>query len=152
MALNDFVIVDGGGTTQPTRKFYVRAGTTVINPGEPVIVDAGNPNYVIAAPNGASSTSVWAGAVAASTSDQTASADGSVFVYDDPNMVIRGKAKVKANLTTAILLDKVVLSLVGGVYTVDESTVANGVLRIVDFDATNGTVDFKLARSARYDN
>lgn len=152
MAKADFSVVETSTKNNPTRSFSVQAGATPILVGEPVIVDGGNPGYVIAAPDGAGSTSSFAGLVAASDSTQTASADGIVTVYDDPEIIVRGKATTPANLPVANKLTKVTIDLTGGVYTFDEDDTVNGVATIVDFDTTAGTVDVRLARSARYDN
>lgn len=151
MALNDFFPVEANDLTYKNSPYDVQAGATAILPGEPVIQDAGNPSYVIRAANGASSTATWIG-VAASASTQTASADGQIFVIDDPQVTFRGKATTPANLVQAIKNTKVTLDLTGSSYTVDENDTTNGTFVIKDFNAGAGTVDFRMAAIDHIDN
>lgn len=151
MALNNFYVVDPNDQFPKTRRYEVQAGATTILPGEPVIQDAGNPSFVIAAADGASNADVWVG-VAASESTQSATADGEVFVYDDPKVVFKGEATTAANLTQTVLNTKVTVDLTGAEYTVDEDDTTNGVLTIKAFDAAAGTVDFTISGSAHLDN
>ncbi len=151
MALNDFFSVDPNGTGTRTRRYDVQTGATTILPGEPVIQDPANPSFVIAAPDGASNTSEWIG-VAATTSTASATADGEVYVIDDPMVVYRANALVPANLVQTMVNTKVVVNLTAGAYTVDESDVTNGVLTVKAIDTANGTVDFRISKSATLDN
>lgn len=145
MALNDFFAIDPNDQGSKTRVYDVIANTTVILPGEPVIQNAGNPSFVAAAGNGASNSATWIG-IAATTSTQTASANGQVYVIDDPKVVYRAKATTPANLAQTILNTKVTLDLAGGVYKVDEDDTTNGTLTIKDFNATEGTVDVQMSQ------
>jgi len=151
MAKNDFFAVDPVDRGSNTVKYEVQAGATTIQPGEPVIQDAGNPSYVIAAADGASNADVWIG-VAATESTQSASADGEVYVIDFAATTYTAKATTPANLTQTILNTKVTVDLNSGVYTVDELDTTNGVLTIKGFDAEDGTVDVQISQSAHISN
>lgn len=114
----------------------VKSGTTgSIQPGMLVIKDGSNAGYVAAAPDGTASPSVIVG-VAASTSTETASADGTVDVYYDDVLWVEIYAKTPANLVQSMLYSKYILDVTGGNYTLDQATTTNGFITMMDFDNT----------------
>ena len=157
MALSDFQVLDpkGDGAGVPSSKYQTKAGNTAILPGEFVVQGTGgDEEYVVAAADGASTTQVWIG-IAASEDTVTASADGEVYVYDNPEYIYRGKPTTPANLAPSIINSKVTLDVDGnGRQTVDETDTTNGVLTIKGFDATAGeeTIDIQVSASATLAN
>ena len=117
-----------------TFKLPVKSGTaSSILPGYLVIKDGGNAGYVKAAPDATASTSVILG-VAASTSTETAAADGTVDIITAPTLMVKLKAKTPANLTAAMPFAVYILDVTGGAYTLDQGTTVNGIFRLVSFD------------------
>lgn len=162
MSLGDFAIKDLGGLScAPTTRYRVAAGSTTINAGEPVKVTTADGAYVVRSADAEplTSTPTFAG-IAASTSTQTAGADGVVDVYGPTtNMVFRGNAKVATAVDTdaeliGLLNNRVVFDLTGAVFTVDESFAVNAVngLVIVGGDILTGKVDFVVRNSVLYRN
>jgi len=159
MAKNDVHIIDTGGLdVVPTRTFlvedYTNSSSTQILVGEPVRVSGHEGgNYVIKLATGepAIGTDIFVG-IAASNDTATSSADGTVSVWLPlPGVVYRCKATTKANLATGIELDTVTFDLTSTTYTVDENEGTDENvhgLRIVDFDASAGTVDFEIKINA----
>jgi len=155
MAKGDVKIVDTGGYAQiPVRTFVVddltTTSDTVIYPGEPVkIYGEEDGNYVVHLATGDPEigTDIMVG-IAASTSTATATAEGTVDVYMPlPGVVYRCKATTSTNLADGILLDTVCFDLTSTTFTVDEDEGSDEnvhPLRIVDYDATAGTVDFMI--------
>ena len=143
--LNDFRPVDSSAGNSIAHTYAVKAGAaSTIKAGEMVIKDGSNAGYVSAAADGASNSSVWVG-VAASTSTETATADGTVEVYDNPMTVFRGKPTTAANLARAIVFTQVTLD-VGSVYqTIDENDTSSGTFIITDYNTDEGTIDFRFA-------
>lgn len=120
----------------PAVGFKVKSGTAgSIVPGALVIKDGSNAGYAKAASDGTASTSVILG-VAADTSDETASDDGNIHVISAPVLLVSLKAKTPASLATALLLDKYVLDVTSGNYTLDQGTSTNGIFRLMDYDNT----------------
>ena len=145
MSLGDFHVVDTGNGEAPVAHRYITdAGQGAINAGEWVIRDASEPEYVDIAADGAANSATWVG-VAATTATHTASADGEVWVYDDPNYVFRGLPTTSSNLADTLLNDQVTLDVTAGAHTVDENDTTNGTLRIVGYDSSAGTIDVKMA-------
>lgn len=157
MSLGDIQIVKTGGLTNvPTYKYRVQAGATTINAGEPVKIATAGAAYVVRSADAepVTGTPTFVG-IAATTSTQTASADGVVEVYRPvQGVVFRAAAKVKTAIDTdaevlTILNNRTVFDLTGSVYTLDESAADAGTngLIVVDADPVKGTVDFEVRAS-----
>lgn len=146
MSVGDFWVVDtGNGEVPVARRYQTKANNTAINAGEWVIQGTGGDvEYVTVAANGAADTAVWVG-VAASNDTVTTSADGEVWVYDNPNYVFRGLAATSGNLATTVINTQVTLDVTSSQHLVDENDVSNGTLLILGYDAERGTVDVKMA-------
>lgn len=129
------------------------AASTAILVGEPLKL---NGNYVVplADAEPVVGSEVVAG-IAASDSNHTASADGTIQVYlPSDSIVWECEATTPANMDTvseltAILNDKVTFDLVAGKYTVDENEGdgATSGLRIVGGDISTGLVYFVIRQS-----
>lgn len=160
MSLNDIKVVTTGGLgALPTYKFSVQAGATTIYAGEPVKI--GTAPYVIplADAEPVTGTPTLIG-IAATTSTQTATANGIVEVYlPTSGAVFRASAKSSAAVDTqaeidALKLKRVILDLTSSVYTVDTAAsdaATNGII-IVDGDPVNKTVDFRIKSVALFTN
>src|ERR1041385_5082343 len=129
MSLGNFVPQDVAGLSAlPTMRWLTAAGTTVINAGEPVCQTAAGSKYAIAAGDGTPviGTDIVLG-IAATTSTQTASADGEVYVYIPmPGVTFAGQAKLATAVDTQAEIDaltgkRVVWDLTAGVYTIDSA-------------------------------
>lgn len=158
MAKGNVRIIDTGGRTSvPTKTFAVQDRTsssdTVIYPGDPVKLSAEGGNYVIHLATGDPEigTDMVVG-IAASTSTETSSADGTVEVYLAlPGIIYRCDASDSANLAAGVLYDCVTFDLTSTTYTVDENEGSDEDvhgLRVMDYDATDGTVDFIIKAGA----
>lgn len=157
MAKLDVKIVDAPYNVVPTIVCkvddYTTSSSTQILAGEPVKLSAAGGNVVVklAAGDPKIGTDVVFG-IAASDDTATATADGEVEVYAPlPGIIYRCKATNPANLTEGIRYDTVTFDLTNSTYTVDEDEGTDEDvhgLRIVDFDATNGTVDFEIKINA----
>lgn len=128
MSRNDIKIKDiGGYNVAPTRRFLTEAGATAILQGEPVKFKALGARYVIplADGDGVIGTMTPIVGIAASDSNHTASADGSVEVYLPlPGIVYEIKAKSAASADTqseidALTLDRAIIDLTSSAYTLD---------------------------------
>lgn len=150
MAKNDFFVVDSQHPGANTRKYDVDAGTDAITAGEWVIKDS-TAGYVKLAADGTDTDDTIVG-VAATDSTQTASADGVVYVYDDPDLVIRGKATTPGNLAQAVKLTSCTLDVSSGVQTIDENDTTKGAFTILNYNADDGTVDVKVKSSTHLYN
>jgi hypothetical protein len=154
MALGDVRIVSpGGNNLPPAQKFKVQAGATTINAGEPVAISG---TYAIpladALPTTASPVMVG---IASSTSNETATVDGDVWVdLAVSGLVLEAAATSFAAVDTqaeidAMLNNLVLFNLASGVYTIDTAVVAAGNgLRIVGGNPTQGTVQVLVRSSA----
>lgn len=152
MATGDVRIIGPGGHSNvPTFTALVEAAATTINPGEPVKRGGTGGNFAIPLADGEPeiSADLLLG-VSASTSDETASADGTVEVYVPlEGLIYQTDATTPGNLANGLLLDRVTFDLAAGVYTVDENEGDNADhgLAIIGFDSDEGTVDY-IIRSA----
>lgn len=147
MSAGDFFVVDPRGNTVVAHKYQTKGGQTAINVGEWVVQDAGgDEEYVVGASDGASNSQTWVG-VAASNDTVTASADGFVYVYDDPSYIFRGKPTTSGNLATTLINTQVTLDVSAGAHTIDENDTASGTLLIRGYDSTNGTIDVQMAQN-----
>ena len=125
-------------------RMLVKAGAAAsIKAGEPVIENtSGDVEYVKAAGANITTSDTFVG-IAASTSTDTASADGYVDVaLPSANTVLKGLAKTKANLASSMRLTKVVIDYTSPNYTIDESTTTNGFCQILDYNSDSGEVEF----------
>ena len=160
MAKFDVKIVDAPYNVVPTIVCkvddYTASSSTQILAGEPVKLSAAGGNVVVKLADGdpeiGTNGDIVFG-IAASDDTATLAADGEVEVYAPlPGIIYRCKATTPANLAEGIRYDTVCFDLsAGGVYTVDEDEGSDEDvhgLRIVDFDATNGTVDFEIKINA----
>ena len=157
MSKLDVKIVDAPYNVVPTIvckvEDYTTSSSTQILAGEPVKLSAAGGNVVVKLATGepAIGTDIVFG-IAASDDTATATADGEVEVYAPlPGIIYRCKATTPANLAEGIRYDTVTFDLTGTTYTVDEDEGTDEDvhgLRIVDFDATNGTVDFEIKINA----
>ena len=157
MSKLDVKIVDAPYNVVPTIVCkvddYTTSTSTRILAGEPVKLSAAGGNVVVklAAGDPKIGTDIVFG-IAASDDTATATADGEVEVYAPlPGIIYRCKATTPANLAEGTRYDTVTFDLTGTTYTVDEDEGTDEDvhgLRIVDFDATNGTVDFEIKINA----
>ena len=157
MAKLDVKIVDAPYNVVPTIVCkvddYTTSSSTQILVGEPVKLSAAGGNVVVklAAGEPKIGTDIVFG-IAASDDTATTTADGEVEVYAPlPGIIYRCKATTPTNLAEGIRYDTVTFDLTGTTYTVDEDEGTDEKvhgLRIVDFDATNGTVDFEIKINA----
>lgn len=129
MAKADIRIASPAGhSAVPTIKWQTQAGGTDILAGEPVKLSAAGSEYVVplASLDLTIGTDTAFVGIAKSDSDHTASADGVVEVYMPlPGLVYGMKATTAANVDTqaeidALVGNRVVMTLAGGVYTLDE--------------------------------
>jgi len=158
MAKNDVTLL-GSQANHIVRTYRVEDRTTssasaTIKPGEPVKV--GSSNNVIILATGEPTNSAPMVGIALTESTETASADGTVevLVVEAGRTLLRTAATTPGNLADGILYDSVTYDLTGDVFTVDENEGddpdVHG-LEIVDYDATEGTVDyFVKGYAARY--
>jgi len=157
MAKNDIKFKDAGVTLKAV-EWQTEANATAILGGEPVKLKATGSPYVIpladAEPVIGTTTRVVG--IAAGPSSQTASADGTVMVYElDPTMVLRAKAKTAASVNTASEIaalcgDNKLMDLTSSVYTVDEAAAnaaANGIV-IIGGDPVTQELYFQFRASA----
>lgn len=147
MASGDFYVVDSRSETVTPTPYQTKAGQTAIKVGEWVVQDtAGDVEYVVGAADGAANTSVWVG-VAASNDTVTASADGTVMVYDKPQYLFRGLPTTASNLAATLINTQVTLDVTSGIQTIDEDDVTNGTLIVRGFNAGRGTIDVQMAQA-----
>ena len=132
-------VTDFGGNEIVPVKYDVDAGAvSTILMGQ--IVDFHTSQYVKEAANGATTSALWCG-IAASDSDETATADGEVDVYRHPaGLLAFAKATTPANLAATVLNTIVTLDVTGTVHTVDENDTSAGAMRIRDYDSATGVV------------
>jgi len=118
------------------RKGVVKAGSVEsIKPVYLIIKDSGNAGYAIAAPDATASTAEVLG-VATSTSNDTASADGTFEFVTGAALLVEIKAKTPGSLVSTMLYDQYTLDVTSGAYTLDQGTTTNGIFRLFDFDNT----------------
>ena len=136
---------DKGGSNT----YQVKAGTAgSILAGDIVLQNtSGDVEYVKAAGTLVVDTDDIIVGIAATTSDETATADGTVQVYDELDAEFIGKALVSGNLSTATLLTVVTIdSAATGVQTVKENDVTKGIA-LVNSYTSDGEVKFTFKRS-----
>ena len=142
MSLGDFWQVLGYPTVI---RFQTKAGQTAIKAGEPVIQDGSGDEEYVQAPGANVTTSDTFVGFAVTADTVTAGADGEVFVaIPTAGTVYRGRAHTVANLTTAVILTKVVINFTTPDYKIDEDLTTNGFCLITGYDANTGLVDFLI--------
>lgn len=159
MAKNDFRIHSTGGLSAVlTKKMQTEANATAILAGEPVILKIAGSPYVIPAADGdpVIGTTTQVMGIAASNSDHTASADGTVEVYlPSAEVIWEGKAKTSSTVDTqseldALRNDRVVWDLTSSTYTIDAAAgdgAAKGI-QIVGGDPDRSVVYFIIRPGA----
>lgn len=154
MARADFTVFDprSGGLTATSTRYRVEGDTdATILAGEMLRQDQGvsDTEYVQLEVDGGSNTTTKIGVASSdSNEDSSPSTDGSVWVYDNPATLFKGRASTSANLTASVRLTQVTMDVASGTngrMTIDEDDTTNGSYRIIDFDGTTGTVIFSLA-------
>lgn len=128
------------------QRFQVKSGAAAsIKAGEPVIQNTGGDSEYAKSPAANVTTSDTFVGIATSTSTDTATADGEVYVACPTfGTIYRGSAKTTASLATANMLTKVVIDYTSSKYTIDESTVTAGLCLMVGMNTTDGWVDFMV--------
>ncbi len=154
MALNDIKIHEQIYNSVPTRVWQTEANTTVVKAGELVKVKAAGSKYAIicADGDGVIGTTLGIIGVAATTGTQTASADGTIAVYEAlPGIVYEAPAKSAAAANTAAEIlalqgKRVPLDVTAGVFSVDTAAAdnANNALLIVGGNPDLSTIYFKI--------
>lgn len=129
--------------------YAVKSGTAAsITVGDIVIEDTTNAGYVKAVGTAEVTSSDVVVGRADTTSTETASADGVVMVNDElATQVFRGytvgtptQAQVNSTVT--------ITSAADGTQKINEDNTIDGVAKIIDFNATAKTVDFKIINNA----
>lgn len=151
MARGDFFVFDtrNGSAAMSTRYRVEGDGTATIVAGEMVRQDqgTGDTEYVAIEVDGGSNSTIKIGA-AASDSDETTTADGSVWVFDGPSYIFKGRMTTPSNFTAATRLTETTMDVASGTngrMTIDENDTTNGTYRILDGDATTGMCIFQIA-------
>jgi hypothetical protein len=145
MALGDFRIADSSVGLSVAHTYAVKYGTAnSIKAGEVVIKDGSNAGYVAVAVDGSASTSVYIG-IAATTSTDTTTADGTVSVWDNPMATFVGKATTPANLARSLVFTQVTLDVTSTIQTIDENDTSNGTFIITDYNTDTDEVTFRFA-------
>ena len=111
-----------------------KGAVSSIKPGMLVITDPVNPGFWYAAPTGTDTTTLINAGVAKSESTETVAVDGSVEIEAADVLLVQIKALDPTALTVAMRGVAWILSVVGGNYTLDQNTSANGVFNILDYD------------------
>ena len=145
----NFWLADASETQ--AHKYIVKAGAAAtIKAGDLVLQNtAGDVEYVKAVGTATADTDDIVIGIAATTSTDTAAADGTVMVYDDLDATIVGLADTKGNLTDANLLTAVPIdSSAAGVQRLNENDVTKGICFIKKYSASTGEIEFTIKRSA----
>ncbi len=161
MALNNIRIVDvGGHNVVPTITCQTEAATTNIKAGELVKFKALGSQYVIplADGDGVIGTMVPIVGLAATTSTETATVNGTVDVYLPlTGVVYEASAKSAASADTqteinALVNDRAIIDLTGVVYTIDATgtDVATAPFVIVGGDPARSTLKFVIRAGATH--
>lgn len=150
MSKQDIRVQDGH--RYAAHPYQVKAAATDILTGEWVIKGTGgDAEYVTIAADTASTSDSHVG-VAVSNSTQTATADGVVYVVDDPDALFVIKPTTAANLATTIIETKVTMDVTSGVFTLDENDTSNGCFIIKSYDVGRNEIVFKLDKSYHCDS
>ena len=133
MAKHFWGVTDMAGNQVPTEEFPVASGTTAdIKEGMAVVISSNNMAEVS---TGATSF----GGIAATRSDETTTAAGTILVYRAPILKFHAYATTPGNLSSSTLLTKVTLDVSGDDHTIDENDTASGFVEIADqIDTTTG--------------
>lgn len=160
---NVTILVGAQGSTSPSKVYQTEAAATNIKFGEPVKLKTAGSQYVIplADAEPVVGTTTYVVGIAATTSTETASADGTVEVFENlPGTVWLCNAKSSAAVDTqaeydALVNVPVLFDLTSSVYTVDTAvTDATYGLVIESLDITRypGKVAFSIRSSATINN
>lgn len=153
MALGDFFVFDTrNGSAAMSTRYRVESDTdAIIVAGEMIRQDqgAGDTEFVQLEVDGGSNTTIKIG-VAASASDEDSSPAtvGSVWVFDGPGYIYKGRLSTPSNMSDARRLVEVTMDVAAGTngrMTIDEDDSTNGTYRILDGDATSGLCIFQIA-------
>lgn len=166
MSINDITFLyESGAVDVPSQRWQAQAGTTVINPGEPVRFASSGSRYAVALGDAEPVIDVTPGmlGIASGASTQTGGVDGIVDVHDlVPGITYLCEALSAAAVDTlaeykALEGKRVVFDLTGGKYTVDTAvgdSAANGLIIMPLRDNTKapyvGKVAFKVRSQASY--
>ncbi len=140
------------------QKFIVLAGATTINPGEPVSKALGAASVTAMATNKPVVATDFLAGVAATTSTQTASADGEVWVYPVvPGVIYLMKPNSTAAFDTqaeydALVGDRVLIDLTAGTYTIlaTDGATSGCVIEALDVAKYPGKVAFSFRQGVSY--
>lgn len=160
---NVSILVGAQGSTAPMKKYQTEAAATNILFGEPVKLKTAGSEYVIpladAEPVVGTTTAVVG--IAATTSTETASADGVVYVFENlPGAVWLCAAKDSTTIDTqaeynALVNTPVLFDLTSSVYTVDTGATASTsglVIETLDITRYPGKVAFTIRSSGTINN
>lgn len=159
MALGDITILkEGAFGGVGSRKFVVGTSATTIKAGEPVAKALGGFVVTPMATNSPQVGTHYIVGIAATTSTNTASAEGTVEVWPDvPGMVYLIAPNVAASFDTqseydALVGDRVLIDLTSSSYTILATDAAgNGcVIEPLDVAKYPGKVAFSFRRGANY--
>ena len=157
MAIGDIKVLESGAFGIMGAKLCnVAPGATAINPGEPVVRALGGTSVTVGATNTPAVGTDYVVGIATSTSTQTASAAGIVYVLPAVSGVIYGiKPTVAATWDTQAEYDnlvgkRVLIDLTAGSYTLlAADSVNNGcVVEAMDIKKNPGIIAFSFRRGA----
>lgn len=159
MAVGDITIYEQS-TLQlnGSKKALVAAGATTINPGEPIAVTLGTATVTAMATNKPVVATDFLAGIATSTSTQTASVAGTVdYLPIQPGVTYMISPKVAATWDTqaeydALVNDRVLLDLTGGVYTILAADGATSGCVVMPLDITRypGKVAFQFRNGVSF--
>lgn len=140
------------------QRFLVQAGATTINPGEPVAKALGAEYVTALATNKPVVATDFMAGIAATTSTQTASADGEVWVYPlVPGVIYLIKPNSTAAFDTqaeydALVGDRVLFDLTTGTYTIlaTDGATSGLVIEALDVAKYPGKVAFSIRAGVSY--
>jgi len=141
MATIPFITMPEAQNTE-AHAYKVKTGTTAsIATGSFVIKDTTNAGYVKAVGTIELGNEDEIIGVSATTSDETATADGTVMVYDELATQVF-QAKTVGTPTQAQVNTKVTATCTATTQKLNETFTTGGVFKIIDFNATDKTVKF----------
>jgi len=159
MAIGDITILDQSTMAGiGARKQIVLAGATAILAGEPVAKALGAPSVTAMATNKPVVATDFLAGIAATSSTQTASADGEVWVYPIvPGVQYLIKPNVAATFDTqaeydALVGDRVLIDLTAGSYTIlaTDGATSGCVIEPLDISKYPGRVAFSFRNAVSY--
>lgn len=159
MATGDITILDQSTMAGiGARKYLVDAGATTINPGEPVTKALGAAVVTAMATNKPVVATDFLAGIAATTSTQTASAAGEVWVYPlVPGVIYLIKPNSAAAFDTqaeydALVGDRVLIDLTSSSYTIlaTDGATSGCVIEALDVSKYPGRVAFSFRNGVSY--